>query len=154
MSFLKKITAFLIAFSIIVSIPPAFADDSGDAQNADQVINSEELDALIENKLSELNVNPNEVSVALKYTGTGEYYYYNADRWMYSASLYKMPVCMTYSHKIKTGELQADSLSASDDYIYEKILRYSDFGWVTRRIYVWIQLRGAVKGTGSYIFRF
>ena len=126
----RSISALLILAALIsASCTLAEAEE---AVSGVSCVDCDELDTIIDSILSELRVDKNTVSVALKYTGTGEYYYYNADRWMYSASLYKMPVCMTYSHKIKTGELEANSLSGNDAYVYDKILGHSDFSWVTR----------------------
>ena len=44
-------------------------------------------------------------SVGFCYTGTGESWYYDADQWMYSASLYKVPVSMLVAEKEAAGEL-------------------------------------------------
>lgn len=131
MSVIRKAISLILAAEMFLSGAGA-VEDNAEQDSNESWVNSEELDEYIDNMLSKLRIEKKSVSVAMMFTGTGEHYYYNADSWMYSASLYKMPVCMTYSHKIKTGEIKANSLSGNDAYIYDKILGHSDFCWVSR----------------------
>ena len=60
-----------------------------------------ELTAVVEQALTEalaparLSYVP--FSVAVHFTRTGETWYYNADEWYYTASLYKLPMIMRFS---------------------------------------------------------
>ena len=56
-----------------------------------------------------LNANYQRFSVGFCYTGTDEYWYYDADQWMYSASLYKVPVSMLMAEQEAAGELSQES---------------------------------------------
>lgn len=50
------------------------------------------------------------LSIALWYPGTDEYWYYNADEWMYGVNWYRLPVSMFLSEKVSKGELSMDSV--------------------------------------------
>lgn len=130
MKTMRRAIALLFAAFLLVSFSCAYAEETGPEKWP--VIDSAVLDAMIEDNLSKMKVDAKSVSVAMYYTGSGEYYYFNADNWIYSASLYKMPVCMTYSHGIKDGEFTANTMSRTDDSIFERILGHSDYSWVTR----------------------
>ena len=62
------------------------------------------------------------------YTATGDCWYYNADVFMYSASLYKVPVSMLAAEKVAAGELsqEDDSMGVSLSYLEESALIYSN----------------------------
>ena len=65
------------------------------------------MDAYVRDK--QLDGSYETFSVGFCYTATGESWYYNADQWMYSASLYKVPVAMLMAEKEAAGELTQDS---------------------------------------------
>ncbi len=67
-------------------------------------------------------------SVGFTYTATGESWYYNADVFMYSASLYKVPVAMLMAEKEAAGELNQDSivLGTTLQYLESTALTYSN----------------------------
>ena len=121
----KALAMFLSVLLICSMTAEVFAEGSGASEDADL-----SLAAVIEGKLKELKADPDHVSIALKNTVTGEYYYYNADRWMYTASLYKLPVCMTFSHMLKTGELEPGTMTLSDDAAMGKVLEMSNNTWI------------------------
>ena len=50
-----------------------------------------------------------DTSIGFYYSQTGEEFYYNADVWMYSASLYKVPNCMLLEEKENAGEITQDT---------------------------------------------
>ena len=67
-------------------------------------------------------------SVGFWYSGTGDFWYYDADKWMYSASLYKVPVSMLMAEKEAAGELSQDSVvnGTSLEYLESTALVYSN----------------------------
>lgn len=125
--FKKEISLML---TLALCIPGLFSLNAyAEEKEKGPVIDSDELDELIEATLDGFRTNKSDVSVALYYTGSGEYYYYNADKWLYSASLYKLPVCMKYMNLIKTGEYKANSFKVEDKIILDAILVHSNGGW-------------------------
>ena len=76
------------------------------------IIDAAELDRWMENFAAE---NKHDqagriFSVGFWYSGTGDSWYWNADEFMYSASLYKVPCAMLLAEKEAAGELKADSV--------------------------------------------
>ena len=88
---------------------------ASEAQDAEPLIVEEELNRWMEDYLSQMSLNPDwqRFSVGFYYSGTGESWYYDADQWMYSASLYKVPVSMLMAEKEAAGEVTQDSWIAT-----------------------------------------
>ena len=112
---MKRTVSFIMAALLAVLLFPAAAlaeaaDGSGEIVTASvSVIDEAELDAEIERIIDSSGRNRESVSVALYYTGTGEYYYYNANRWWYTASLFKLPLVMKMANMKKYDEIDYDS---------------------------------------------
>ena len=51
-----------------------------------------------------------EMTIAYWYSGTDETWFYNADEWIGCVNWYKLPVCMHYAEKLKSGELTKESV--------------------------------------------
>ena len=51
-----------------------------------------------------------EMAIAYWYSGTDETWFYNADEWIGCVNWYKLPVCMHYAEKLKSGELTKESV--------------------------------------------
>ena len=134
---MKKIISFLTAAAVAFMLLPAAAsaeaaDGSGEITTASvSVIDEAALDAEIERIVSASGRSSDSVSVALYYTGTGEYYYYNANRWWYTASLFKLPMVMKITRMEVEGELDKNTLVMNVDLetAKEKILRDSNNSW-------------------------
>ena len=134
---MKRITSFIIAAVMTFMLLPAAvyaesADGSGEIITASvSVIDEAALDAKIEEIVTSAGRSKDSVSVALYYTGTGEYYYYNANRWWYTASLFKLPMVMKITRMEVEGELDSNNLVMNIDLetAKEKILRDSNNSW-------------------------
>lgn len=140
---MRKVLSFLLCV-MLLAFPCAFAEGAEEEEAPKEPLDSAALDEMIAETLKELGIKPEKVSVALRDTASGEYYYYNADRWVYTASLYKLPVVMTYANMLNNGEAEPDSFSRTDDEIFEKVLEYSDYPWVTK-------LETAIYGAKNYM---
>lgn len=127
---IKKITAFFLCLLIMISLcVPVFADENdgtgavteinetGDAASAGAaeedsgIIDSAALKTMIDAYVKEngLSGNNKVFSIGYCYTATGDTWYYDADQWCYSASLYKVPCCMLLAEKEYNGEITADT---------------------------------------------
>ena len=51
-----------------------------------------------------------EMSIAYWYSGTDETWFYNADDWIGCVNWYKLPVCMYYAEKLKSGEMTKETV--------------------------------------------
>ncbi len=83
----------------------------GASAEDDRLINEDELNQWMDGYVRDhgLNGDYQRFSVGFCYTATGESWYYDADQWMYSASLYKVPVAMLMAEKEAAGELAQES---------------------------------------------
>ena len=99
------------------------AEDSG-------IIDANELQQWMDSFVQEHNLNQNYMrfSVGFWYSGTGDSWYYDADQWMYSASLYKVPVSMLMAEKEAAGELTQDTVvnGTTLEYLESTALIYSN----------------------------
>ena len=99
------------------------AEDSG-------IIDAAALQQWMDNFAQEHNLKQDYMrfSVGFWYSGTGDSWYYDADQWMYSASLYKVPVSMLMAEKEAAGELTKDSVvnGTTLEYLESTALVYSN----------------------------
>ncbi len=98
-------------------------DDAG-------VIDADRLNQWAENFVQERGLDDTyqDFSIGFCYTGTGDSWYWNADVWMYSASLYKVPVSMLMAEKEAAGELTPESVvnGTTLEYLESTALVYSN----------------------------
>ena len=99
------------------------AEDSG-------IIDAAALQQWMDSFVQEHNLNQDYMrfSVGFWYSGTGDSWYYDADQWMYSASLYKVPVSMLMAEKEAAGELTQDTVvnGTTLEYLESTALIYSN----------------------------
>ena len=95
------------------------------------ILDPEELTKMLENFLGERGISSKNFSLGFCYTATGDTWYYNGDAWFYPASMYKVPLMMLLSEKVKSGELTQDSDIEGKTVaeIEELILVYSNNDW-------------------------
>ena len=123
----RRLLSLLLCLMMLSAMPvSALADDAA----ADTgIINAQKLNEMTESFLSERGIDPKNFSLGFCYTATGDEWYYNGDEWFYPASMYKVPLIMLLSERVKSGEI------AQDTYIYDKseiedlILTYSNNDW-------------------------
>lgn len=125
----RRLLSLLLCLMMFAAMPvSALADDAA----ADTgIINAQKLNEMTESFLSERGIDPKNFSLGFCYTATGDEWYYNGDEWFYPASMYKVPLIMLLSERVKSGEI------AQDTYIYDKtvseiedlILTYSNNDW-------------------------
>ena len=51
-----------------------------------------------------------EMTIAYWYSGTDETWFYNADDWIGCVNWYKLPLCMYYAEKLKSGEMTKETV--------------------------------------------
>jgi hypothetical protein len=101
------------------------------ATDEKSIINGTQLTQWVEQYMEANNISSDQISVGYCYTGTGDSWYYNGDKWFYPASMYKVPLIMLLSEKVKAGELSQDSMIYDKDVasIESYILTYSNNDW-------------------------
>ena len=115
----KNFTCLLLALMLLLPAD-AFAEEAENngaqselnLENDSGIIDAEALNRWMDGFVEEhgLNGKWQDVSVGFCYTGTGDCWFYHPDIWMYSASLYKVPVSMLMAEKEAAGELTPESI--------------------------------------------
>ncbi len=114
---LRRLLCQILALALcaVLLLPmAAFADgeDQGEVeedQTGFAVIDSDDLNKLIEDYLTARNLRKDRVSIGYCYLDTGDTWYYNGDVWRYSAAMYRLPLTMIFAEKEYEGELTQDS---------------------------------------------
>ncbi|MBR0199212.1 MAG: serine hydrolase [Oscillospiraceae bacterium] len=117
----------LLLLLLLLPRPAALAEA---AEEQESILDEDYLNEWAETYLREngLDNSWQDFSVGFCYTATGDCWYYNADVFMYSASLYKVPVAMLAAEKVAAGELSQEdtSMGVSLSYLEESALIYSN----------------------------
>ena len=116
---------FLSALLCLALLGPAAAFAEGEAAPS---VNTDALNGMMYDYISANNLNPDNISIGYYYSGTGERYYFNENKWYYSASMYKVPLMMILAERERSGELTLDSVinGLTLKYAEESILVYSN----------------------------
>lgn len=125
---LKRIlSGGLCLLLVFFASQPAFAEDGENGGGTDSaemsIIDPEELQALVDGFIEENKLNADNISIGYCYTATGDTWYYNENKWYYSASMYKVPLMMNLAELEAAGELSQDSnikgltLAQAEEYI-------------------------------------
>lgn len=117
------LNCFLLIAILLSFFPHAAADMEGEP-----LLDSEEIQRLLDAYLEEKGIVSDLISVGYVYTATGENWYHNPDRWYYSASLYKVPLMMLLAEKESAGEMtqETEIYGMPLSYIEEEVLTYSN----------------------------
>ena len=112
----RQVLSVLLTLTLLVSMhAAAFSEETADLDTQTDhngIIDSDMLNRWAESVFQDrgLNANYQDLSIGFCYTGTGDTWYWNADIWMYSASLYKVPVSMLMAEREAAGELTQESI--------------------------------------------
>lgn len=125
----RMLSAIVCLCMLLACIPSAFADDTDAGEM--KIFNDGEIESIISDYLSTRNISAEKVSIGFCYTATGDEWFLNGDEWIYPASLYKVPLMMLLSEKVRSGELTQESSinGMSVAQIEEYIIVYSNNDW-------------------------
>lgn len=130
----RRILSAAAAALCLAALPlNAYADETADGENTQQsaIFDADELETMTEDFISEYSycgLKSENISIAYTYLATGETWFYNPDKWYYSASMYKVPLMMLLAEKEADGELtqESDVKGLTLAYAEESILVYSN----------------------------
>ena len=111
-----RIISWAVAVVLLCSLgAQAFAAEATSPAAAEVssagIIDASELQKMMDDFVEEygLNTRNRSISIGFCYLKTGDTWYYNVDKWYYSASLYKVPVAMLLAEREVAGEIAADT---------------------------------------------
>lgn len=103
----KTSICFILCLVFMLSFTTGFAQET--EENKESIIDGEELQKRIDEYIASQNLNPDNISIGYCYTPTGDTWYYNEDKWYYSASMYKVPLFMILAEGEHEGKLTQDT---------------------------------------------
>jgi len=94
----------------------------------DSFLDNAAITEMVEEFLAKKNVPADRVGIGYCYTATGDEWFMNPDAWFYPGSMYKVPLMMILSERIRSGEVAPDTqIGGLDlDTVFEYILVYSN----------------------------
>ena len=103
-SFSKLLSLLLALLLLLSAAPAALAEEEEEPEES--LIDEAYLNQWMEEYLQSRGITYDwqDFSVGFCYTATGDCWFYDADVFMYSASLYKVPVCMMIAEEIAAGD--------------------------------------------------
>ena len=164
----KTALSLLLALALFASASlPAFADEADVAKGetsmeitpeyaeevrqmrGDGILDTEELDRLAEEFITEHKLNKDRISFGYCYLETGDEYCYNGDTWYYPGSVYKVPLMMLVAEKVSAGELEQDGdfMGMPLSRVEEYIPTYSNNDWA-HNVRRWLH-----DGAGDQVWR-
>ena len=111
----KKIFAALLMLAMLLPLAPA-AVAGGEEDDARFAGRSWE--EIVDEFLAEHHADPASVACGWCNTVTGEEHYHNADQYMVSGSMYKVPINMIFTEKVHNGEISWDTFIGGYRYEY------------------------------------
>lgn len=107
---MKPVIRRLLILLLILLLLPRSAALAEEAPQEESLIDEEYLNDWIETYRRDYGLDHDwqDLSLGFCYTATGDCWFYNPDVFMYSASMYKVPVCMLLAEQVAAGELSPD----------------------------------------------
>ena len=101
----QKLFSLLLCLVLLLSLAPLVLAEDG------SILDEAALDQWIQDYLTQQGIGGGNqlFSVGFCYTATGDSWYYNGDSFMYSASMYKVPVAMLLAEKEASGLINQDT---------------------------------------------
>ena len=135
----KRALVALVCLALILGLHvPASAQETGaetpaPAESAapipeSSIIDSDELTKMVEDCLAGKGIPKDRVGIGYCYTATGDEWFYNPDTWFYPGSMYKVPLMMILSERLRDGQISEDTqIGGLDlDTVYNYILVHSN----------------------------
>ena len=138
MKLTKKLLCLLAALCILFSLlPTAFAEVADDERFKDKT-----WDEIVDAFFAEHSTGPGFITFGYYNTVTGEEHYYDGDKYVVAASMFKIPLNMLFTEKIANGEMDWDTKIRG--IAYENMLEWTIVNSDNQMAeYLW-------KATGSY----
>ena len=155
-----RIFAWLLCLALILGLSlPAFAEEAAVQPAAEQapaeaadsapaeapffegsILDSDAITKMVEDFLAQKGIPKDRVGIGYCYTATGDEWFLNPDTWFYPGSMYKVPLMMILSERLREGQISEDTqIGGLDlDTVYNYILVHSnnDYAHAVRKFLI------------------
>ena len=104
------------------------------------ILDSDAITKMVEDFLAQKGVPKDRVGIGYCYTATGDEWFLNPDTWFYPGSMYKVPLMMILSERLREGQISEDTqIGGLDlDTVYNYILVHSnnDYAHAVRKFLI------------------
>ncbi len=111
-----------------------------EAGPSDSLLDNAAITEMVQDFLQKKNIPADRVGIGYCYTATGEEWFHNPDTWFYPGSMYKVPLMMLLSERIREGEVGKDTQigGLNLDTVFEYILVNSnnDYAHMVRKFLI------------------
>ena len=111
----KKFFAALLMLAMLLPLAPAAV---AEGEEDDARFAGRSWEEIVDEFLAEHHTDPASVACGWCNTVTGEEHYHNADQYMVSGSMYKVPINMIFTEKVHNGEIGWDTFIGGYRYEY------------------------------------
>ena len=156
----KRTFALLLCLALILALAvPAFAEEAAAEPAAEQaptepadnapaeapffegsILDSTAIEKMVDDYLARKGINKDRVGIGFCYTATGDEWFLNPDTWFYPGSMYKVPLMMILSERIRDGQVdpneQIGGLDLDTVYRYILVNSNNDYAHAVRRFLI------------------
>ena len=156
----ERAFALLLCLALILApAVPAFAEEAAAQATAEQtpaeaadnapaeapffegsILDSAAISEMVDAYLARKGIGKDRVGIGFCYTATGDEWFLNPDTWFYPGSMYKVPLMMLLSERIRDGQVSPDTqIGGLDlDTVYNYILVHSnnDYAHAVRKFLI------------------
>ena len=156
----ERAFAWLLCLALILALAvPAFAEGAAAQPSAEQapaeaadnapaeaplfegsILDSAAISKMVDDYLTQKGIGKDRVGIGFCYTATGDEWFLNPDTWFYPGSMYKVPLMMILSERLRDGQISPDTqIGGLDlDTVYNYILVHSnnDYAHAVRKFLI------------------
>ena len=151
----KHVFAWLLCLALVFALAvPAFAEElstnlSTEFSTASEpaapvfegsILDSAAIEKMVDDYLARKGIGKDRVGIGFCYTATGDEWFLNPDTWFYPGSMYKVPLMMILSERLRDGQIGEDTqIGGLDlDTVYNYILVHSnnDYAHAVRKFLI------------------
>ncbi len=151
----KHVFAWLLCLALVFALAvPAFAEElSTNLSTAfstasepaapvfeGSILDSAAIEKMVDDYLARKGIGKDRVGIGFCYTATGDEWFLNPDTWFYPGSMYKVPLMMILSERLRDGQIGEDTqIGGLDlDTVYNYVLVHSnnDYAHAVRRFLI------------------
>lgn len=164
MKALKVLVSALLALALCLGLTAGACAESGEKIPYGEL----DWDALMERLMDEYNMPAASIAAGYLNLETGEEHYINADEYLLTGSMYKLPLCMYFTEHIALGDIDWDSFNDSESFearrdgaliessntdagiLYDRLGGYTKFRELTAEEYMGVDPAEEVKNINGY----